>query len=433
MKEIQEIDEISLRARFQPGVITLSFRIPLPRGVCIIHPASDRSATLGGTVAENAGGPHCLKYGVTTNYVMGMEVVLPDAQCITLGGPALDYPGIDLPGLLTGNEGTLAMITKATVRLLKKPPAVMTMMAAFDSVDLACAAVSAIIADGIVPATLELMDQKIMEILEDYTHAGLPVQAGAALIIEVDGYPAGLQPQIDQIMSVIERFNAFGLRSTQDAEERTAIWFARKSVAGALARLAPAFFAVDPTVPRSLLGEALRRMTKICEDRDLPTYYVSHAGDGNLHPHILIADPDDEKLMDNVRETGRLIMQEAVRLGGTISGEHGIGVEKREFMNFMYPPDELAAMRDVKAVFDPQNRFNPARCSPPPRRSRISSRNAGSSRQCRPSRIRSEPPPNPFPRQGVHRRKPRAGPCFAFRGPQRVQSGPGRRHLLCPR
>jgi glycolate oxidase subunit GlcD len=366
MKEIQEIDGTGLRARFQPGVITLHFSDAVAeRGLYYPpDPGSDRSATLGGTIAENAGGPHCLKYGVTTNYVMGMEVVLPDAQCINLGGPALDYPGIELPGLLTGSEGTLGMITSATVRLLKKPPAVMTMMAAFDSVDQACSAVAAIIGKGIVPATLELMDQKIMEILEDYTHAGLPVQAGAALIIEVDGYSAGLQPQIDLIIEIIKRFNAFGFRSAKDEEERAAIWFARKSTAGALARLAPAFLAVDPTVPRSLLGEALRRMTKICEDRGLPIYYVSHAGDGNLHPHILITDADDEKLMENVRETGKLMMQEAVRLGGTISGEHGIGVEKREFMSFMHTPDELAVMRDVKAVFDPQNRFNPGKMFP---------------------------------------------------------------------
>ncbi|MCE5265001.1 MAG: FAD-binding oxidoreductase [Deltaproteobacteria bacterium] len=366
MKEIEQIDEISLRARFQPGVIAQYFADTVAaRG---LHyppdPASARSASLGGTVAENAGGPHCLKYGVTANYVMGMEIVLPDAQCLTLGGPALDYPGVDLAALLTGNEGSLAMITKTTVRLLAKPPAVMTMMAAFDSVDLACSAVSAIIADGIVPATLELMDRKMMEILEDYTHAGLPVEAGAALIIEVDGYPAGLQPQIDRITSIIARFKAFGLRCTQDEEERAAIWLARKSVAGALARLAPASLAVDPTVPRSQLGEALRRMAKICEERKVPTYYVSHAGDGNLHPQILIADPNDEKLMDHIRETGRLIMQEAVRLGGTISGEHGVGVEKRELMNFIYRPDELAAMRDIKAVFDPEERFNPGKMFP---------------------------------------------------------------------
>lgn len=366
MKEIEKIDETSLRACFQPGVIALHFSDTVAEKG--LHyppdPASARSASLGGTVAENAGGPHCLKYGVTANYVMGMEVVLPDAQCITLGGPALDYPGIDLTGLLTGNEGTLAIITETTVRLLRKPSAVMTMMAAFDSVDLACAAVSAIVASGIVPATLELMDQKIMEILEAYTNAGLPVQAGAALIIEVDGYSAGLQPQIDQILKIIEPFNAFGLRFTQDEEERAAIWFARKSTAGAMARLAPAYFAVDPTVPRSLLGEALRRMTEKCESRGLRVYFVSHAGDGNLHPHILITDPDDEKLMEHVRETGKLIMQEAVRLGGTISGEHGVGIEKREFMNFMYTPDELSAMRDIKAVFDPQNRFNPGKIFP---------------------------------------------------------------------
>jgi D-lactate dehydrogenase (cytochrome) len=366
MKKIQEIDETSLRARFEPGVISLHFADAVAeRGLYYPpDPGSDRTATLGGTIGENAGGPHCLKYGVTTNYVMGVEVVLPDAKCITLGGPALDYPGIDLPGLLTGSEGTLGIITSATVRLLKKPPAVMTMMAAFDSVDQACAAVSAIIANGIIPATLELMDQKIMKILEDFTHAGLPVQAGAALIIEVDGYSNGVQPQIDLIKKIIERFNAFDLRTAQNEEERKAIWFARKSVGGSLARRAAAFFPADPSVPRSLLGEALRRMTKVSDDRGLEVYYVSHAGDGNLHPHVLIMDTDDEKLMDNVRETGKLMMQEAVRLGGTISGEHGIGFEKREFMNFMHTPDELAAMRDVKDAFDPQKRFNPDKMFP---------------------------------------------------------------------
>ena len=366
MKQILDIDEISLRARVQPGVIALHFSDTVSaRGLYYPpDPASARSATLGGTLAENAGGPHCLKYGVTTNYVMGMEVVLADGKCLTLGGPALDYPGIELPGLLTGNEGTLALITEATVRLLTRPPAVMTLMAAFASVDQACAAVSAIIANGIVPATLELMDQKMMEILEDYTHAGLPIQAGAALIIEVDGHAASLQPQSDLIIKIIKQFDAFDLRSTQDEEARAAIWFARKSVAGALARLAPAFLAADATVPRSSLGKALRHMTTICEKRNVRVYYVSHAGDGNLHPQILIPDPDDEQVISHVCETGKLVMQEAVRLGGTISGEHGIGIEKREFMHFMYSPDELAVMREIKSVFDPQNRFNPDKVFP---------------------------------------------------------------------
>ena len=366
MKEIQKIDETNLRARIQPGVISLDFAdiVAAKNLYYPPDPGSARTATLGGTIAENAGGPHCLKYGVTTNYVMGMEVVLPDAQCIKLGGPALDYPGIDLPGLLTGNEGTLAMITDTTVRLLRKPPAVMTMMAAFDSVELALAAVSAITANGIVPATLELMDKEMMEILEDYTHAGLPVQGGAALIIEVDGYLAGLQPQMDLITKVIKQFNAFALRSTQDEEERIAIWFARKMTAGALARLAASFFPCDPTVRRSLLGEAFRRMTKICNDCGVRVCYVAHAGDGNLHPQILIMDTDDEQEMSAIREAGRLIMLEAVRMGGTISGEHGIGIEKRECMNFMHTPDELTAMKDVKAAFDPQNIFNPDKLFP---------------------------------------------------------------------
>ncbi len=368
MNRVLAIDDAGRGALVQPGVVNLALDgLVKARDLYFPpDPSSQRTSTLGGNIAENSGGPHCFKYGVTTNYVTGLEVVLAGGRRVRLGGRALDYPEYDLVGLLTGSEGTLGIIVEASLRLVRSPPAVRTLMAAFDSVEAAGVAVSAIIARGLVPATLEMMDRKIMRIIEDYAHPGLPVDAGAALIIEVDGYPESVLPQIEEIIGILREHDVRELRVAQTDAERDAIWFGRKSAAGAMARLAPAYYLVDGTVPRSRLAAALAQINQICIDAELRVGYVFHAGDGNLHPLLLIPEPSDQELVARVLAAGHQIAELCVALDGSITGEHGVGIEKRALMPLMYSPDELAAMRDVKAVFDPRNLLNPGKIFPPP-------------------------------------------------------------------
>ncbi len=334
-------------------------------------PASGRASTLGGNVAENAGGPHCFKYGVTTNYVTGLEVVLADGQVVRFGGQALDYPEYDFCGLITGSEGTLGLVTEITVRLIRRPPGVKTLMAAFDSVEQAGRAVSAVVAAGLVPATLEMMDQNIMRIVEDYVHVGLPVEAGAMLIVEVDGYPQVLDEQIERVAAILQEHGGYGLRIARTEAERAEIWRGRKSAAGAVSRLSPAYYLVDVTVPRSRLAEMLATVNHICAAHDLPVGYVFHAGDGNLHPLILF-DPRNKELLHRIEAASKEIVEACVRMDGSITGEHGVGTEKREYMRVMYTPEELSAMLDIKALFDPQGILNPDKVFPqdipPPQR-----------------------------------------------------------------
>jgi D-lactate dehydrogenase (cytochrome) len=367
MDRLIEFNEIGRSVIAQPGMITLLLDTTVQaQGLYYPpDPSSGRASTLGGNLAENSGGPHCFKYGVTTNYVTGLRVVPADGRALQLGGGALDYPEYDFVGLMVGSEGTLGLVAEAQLRLMRNPPAVKTLMAAFDSVEQAGAAVSAIIARGLVPATLEMMDQKMMVILEEFTHAGLPIQAGAALIIEADGYPESVTPQIEEIMAILRDMDVRELRVAQTAEERANIWYARKSAAGAMARLAPAYYLVDGTVPRSKLAATLAGVNRVCEAYDLRVGYVFHAGDGNLHPLILIEDPKDDALIHRVIEAGREIMQLCIAQDGSITGEHGVGIEKRAFMPLMYSAEELDAMKTIKTVFDPDNLLNPAKIFPP--------------------------------------------------------------------
>lgn len=365
MNRILEIDPVGFSATLEPGVINLDLDEKAKKLDLYYppDPASGRSATLGGNVAENAGGPHCFKYGVTTNYITGLEFVLPGGEVFTSGGRAFDYPEYDWNGLITGSEGTLAIITKIRTRLLHQPPGVMTMMAAFDSVEIAGAAVSAVISAGLVPATMEMLDQKIARIIEEYAHPGISTEAGALLIIEVDGYLESLQPQIDEISSILQANGGYDLRIAQTSEEREKIWYARKSAAGAMARLAPAYLLLDGTVPRSLLAQALETSNQICEKYDLQVGYVFHAGDGNLHPFIL-TDPRDAQHLHRAHQAGMEFMQAVVALGGSITGEHGVGIEKRPYLSLMYSSTELSIMRDIKQVFDPQELLNPKKIFP---------------------------------------------------------------------
>lgn len=366
MKRLLDLDVPGRSAVVQPGIVNLTLD-EIVRGVGLYFPpdpASGRAATIGGNIGANAGGPHCFKYGVMTNYVTGLEVVLADGRQAHVGGRALDMPGLDLVGLFTGAEGTLGVVTEAEVRLVRNPPAVKTLLAAFESIDQAGEAVSAMIAAGLVPATMEVMCQKMMRLVEDYTHPGLPVDAGAVVIIDLDGYPESLEPQMDEVVAVLRANRAVEVRVAKSEAERTQIWYARKSAAGALARVALDHYTVDGSVPRSKLGHTLRETIGICEELDLPVVFLAHAGDGNLHPMVLVADPNDEEFLTRLHEGGRRMSQLFVSLGGTITGEHGVGIEKQEFMALMYGEEELAAMHEIKTLFDPGQQLNPDKVFP---------------------------------------------------------------------
>ncbi len=365
MKQIVEFDEAGRSVVVQPGIVHLTLdEFVKTKGLYYPpDPASGRACTIGGNLAENAGGPHCFKYGVTTNYVNGLKVVLADGRVLHTGGRAFDYPEYDLTGLLVGSEGTLGIITEAELRLVRNIPGIKTLMAIFNSVEEAGEAVSAVIAGGLVPATLEMMDRTMIGIVENYVHAGLPTDAEALLIIEADGYPESIEPQMAEIMAVLRERQARELRLAQNAAERDRIWFARKSAFGAIAQISPAYLIVDGTVPRSKLAATLAEINQICARHDLRVGYVFHAGDGNLHPLILF-DPQNPDMVRRVHLAGPEVMKLCVDQGGTISGEHGVGSEKLEYMKLMYDAGELQAMRDIKQVFDPNDILNPGKIIP---------------------------------------------------------------------
>ncbi len=346
MKHILDIDVHGRSAVLEPAVINLVFDEEVKRQGMYFppDPASQRASTIGGNVAENSGGPHCFKYGVTTNYVTGLNVVLADGRSIRVGGRALDYPEYDLCGLITGSEGMLALITSISVRLVRNPPGVKTILAVFDSVEQAGFAVSAVIATGLVPATMEMMDQKITGIVEPFAQAGLPLDAGAILIIEVDGYPESLDDQIEEIKHLMQLHGGNVMRVASNAEERNKIWLARKSVAGAITRLTPAYYTVDITVPRSRLAEILAEIDAICERYAVRTGHLMHAGDGNLHPMMLIPEPGNPELLQRIHTACWEMVKCCVAMGGSLTGEHGVGIEKREYMPLMHNAAELMAM-----------------------------------------------------------------------------------------
>ena len=366
LNHILEFDPIGRSVVVEPGVINLKLDEFVKKAGQYYppDPASGRSATIGGNVAENAGGPHCFKYGVTTNYLTGLDFILPGGKLICLAGRALDYPEYDFMGIVTGSEGTLGIIGNTSARLLRNPPAVKTMMVAFDTVEEAGQAVSAIIAQGLAPATMEFMDQKMMQIIEDYAHAGLPVDYGAALIIELDGFQESLAAQMEEIVSILRNHKGRDLRVAQTPEERDMIWFGRKSAAGAMARLSPSYYLLDGTVPRSKLARALSEITAVCQKLGLSVSYVFHAGDGNLHPFILIPNPGDKSLLERVFQAGQEIMEICVGHEGSITGEHGVGIEKRRFMNLMFNREELQGMMEIKEIFDPHGIMNPGKIFP---------------------------------------------------------------------
>lgn len=365
MNHILDLDVHGRSAVVEAGVVNLVLDGEVKRRGLYFppDPSSQRSSVLGGNIGENSGGPHCFKYGVTTNYVAGLEVVLANGAVVQLGGPAFDYPEYDLCGVMVGSEGTLGIVSKAYVRMLRNPPGVKTLMIAFDSLEQAGRAVSAVIAAGLVPATLEMMDKKIMGMIEAYSGAGLPVEAEAGLIVEVDGYPASLDGQMEEVADLLTQHGGHTLRIAQSEEERQKIWYGRKSAAGAMSRLSPSFYLVDVTVPRSRLADMLTEVNAVCDRHALTAGHVFHAGDGNLHP-IILCDDRDKALMERVFTACDEIIQLCVDRKGSITGEHGVGIEKRRYMPAMYSGAELAAMLDLKAIFDPNTLLNPGKVFP---------------------------------------------------------------------
>lgn len=365
MRRILSIDPVNLRAVVQPGVVNSDLsEAAAPYGLQYLpDPSSQRACTLGGNVAENSGGPHCLAYGVTLNHVLGVEMVLPDGEIVTLGGTALDPPGYDLLGLVVGSEGTLGIITQITVRLAPLQEDVRTLLAVFDSLEAASRAVSAIIAAGIIPAALEMMDQLALQAIEAYVHVGYPLDAAAVLLIEVEGLREGLDEQAVQIEQLCLAEGARSVRRAETADERALLWRGRKSAFGAVGRLARAYFTQDGVVPRTRLPQVLGEIQEIGRRHRLHILNVFHAGDGNLHPLILFNPNDPDEVARTWKATDE-IMAAFVRAGGTITGEHGIGLEKRDYMPLLFSQRELNLMRDLRRVFDPDERCNPGKIFP---------------------------------------------------------------------
>ncbi len=325
-------------------------------------PSSQGASTIGGNVATNAGGPHTLKYGVTVNHVLGLEIVLGDGSIIQIG-PVEDPASLDLTGLLVGGEGTLAIVTKAWVRLTPNPQHHRAMRATFNSVEDAGNAVSQIIAAGIVPAAMELMDQGILKAVEEAFQFGFPPDAGAVLVIEVDGPEAGLDRQQEQIVEFCKRFGAREVLQAASAQERELLWKCRKSAVGATGRLSPSYTIQDGVVPRTRLPHIIRRTTEIGLKHQIRIVNVAHAGDGNIHP-ILLFDERDRGQVDRALAAGREILEECIACGGSITAEHGIGVEKIALMDRLFAPADLAMMRRVRESFDPAGRLNPGKLIP---------------------------------------------------------------------
>jgi glycolate oxidase len=365
MDRILEVDPVDRVAWVQPGVINLDLtRALAPHGLHFApDPSSQQACTVGGNVANNSGGPHCLAYGVTSAHVLALEVVLPDGSVTLLGGLDPEPAGLDLRGAFVGSEGTLGIATRIAVRLTPDPPAVATLLLDFDSVDDAAETVSAIIAGGLLPAALEMMDRRITQAAEDFVHAGYPTDAAAVLLVELDGLPAGVDAGVEQVRTVGLAHGARTVRVAADDAERALLWKGRKSAFGAVARLAPNYYLHDTVVPRTRLCEVLTQVYVIAERHDLGVMNVFHAGDGNLHP-LLLFDAREPGVMERVYAAGEEIVQVSLDAGGVLSGEHGIGLEKRDLMPLLFGPDDLDAQARLREAFDPDGVANPTKILP---------------------------------------------------------------------
>jgi len=367
MDRIFEVDVANRQAWVGPGVVNSH----LSRAVAShgLHyapdPSSQNACTIGGNVAENSGGPHTLKYGVTTNHILALEVVLPDGEVVHLGGAAVDGPGYDLVAAFVGSEGTFGIATKILVRLTPLPEAVKTVLAIFDAVGDACRAVTKILERGITPAALELIDQTTLRAVEAYIHAGFPLDAAAVLLIEVDGLAEDVEVQAVRVLEACRAASVRDARLARDDAERAKFWKGRKQAFGALGRVAPNAYLHDGVIPRTKLPEVLEAIAGVSARHGLTIANVFHAGDGNLHPTVLY-DEREAGAMDRVRAASEEILELVIAVGGALSGEHGIGLEKLAYMGSLYGQDDLAEMRRLRAIFDPRELCNPGKVIPAP-------------------------------------------------------------------
>jgi glycolate oxidase len=362
---ILAVDAANRTARVQPGVANLAIsQAVAPLGLYYApDPSSQIACSIGGNVAENAGGVHCLKYGLTVHNVLKLEVVLADGECATLGAEALDAPGYDLLALFTGSEGMLGVITEVTVKLLPRPRFAQALLASFDSVERAGDAVTAIIAQGIVPAGLEMMDQAATRAAEAFVHAGYDTDAAAILLCELDGTPEEVAGDVARVTEILDGAGAVRTRASAGEAERLLFWSGRKAAFPAVGRLAPDYYCMDGTIPRRRLGEVLRRIAALSRESGLPVANVFHAGDGNLHPLILY-DANQPGELARTEALGERILELCVAVGGTVTGEHGVGVEKLNPMCTQFAAPELEMFHAVKAAFDPQGLLNPGKAVP---------------------------------------------------------------------
>ena len=365
MNRILEIDIPNERAIVQPGVVNLDISLAVqPFGYFFApDPSSQRACTIGGNVAENAGGPHTLAHGVTTNHIVSLEAVLSDGRVLQIGDKALDVPGYDLAGLLTGSEGTMALITKIGVRLMREPEAIRTMLAIYNSVDEAADTVAKLTAAGIIPIALEMLDGPMLKMVEAATHAGYPVDAAAVLLIEVEGLLESVEEDTERIKLICQGCGAREYRVAQTEEERGLLWKGRKNAFGAIGRVSPTYYVQDGVVPRTQVANTLRAIEEIGQRRGIAISNVFHAGDGNMHP-ILPFDPRIPGQLERAQQAGEDILKFCISVGGSISGEHGVGMEKMELMAHQFPDETLNLIQRFKSLFDPHCSFNPGKLLP---------------------------------------------------------------------
>lgn len=365
MNRIEEIDADNRTAWVGPGVINLDLsKATASMGLHFApDPSSQAACTIGGNVANNSGGPHCLAEGSTVSHVLAIEVVLADGSVTTIGSAAPDPTGLDLRGVMVGSEGTLGIVTRVLVRLLPNPPDVRTLLCSFSSISDAAATVSGIIAAGVVPAALEIMDQAITQAVENWLHAGLPTEAAAILLAEVVGESAAVEAEAKTMAEVAHSHNAIDVRLAADEEERLVLWKGRKSAFGAVAQAAPNYYLHDTVVPRTRLVETMEKVYEIGARHNLKMLNVFHAGDGNLHP-LMMFDASVPGMTEKVQRAADELVAVCVAAGGTLSGEHGIGREKRDLMPLLFNEADLDAQARIKEAFDPEGRLNPGKVLP---------------------------------------------------------------------
>jgi glycolate oxidase len=367
LNRILRVDLANRIAVVEPGVINVEVTKAVAKDNLFYapDPSSQAACSIGGNVANNSGGPHTLAYGVTTNHVLGLEVVLDDGTIVWLGGEVPDMPGYDLCGVFVGSEGTMGIVTKIIVRLMRARECVRTMLAIFDQMDAASQAVVDITGAGIIPAALEIMDRTTIEAVERGAPVGLPRDAEAVLIVEVEGLNEHAEQAIMCAREVCERNGAREVKLANDEAERQRLWKGRKGAFGAMGALAPNYYVQDGVVPRSKLPEMMRRIAEISKEFNLRIANVFHAGDGNLHPNILF-DMRTPGEIDRVIEAGAATLRACIELGGSITGEHGVGLEKKAYIGLLFSEADLNAMARVRRAFDPETRFNPAKLFPSP-------------------------------------------------------------------